>query len=212
MYIFTRSARLAPGNLRDSMAWALSVTEKVNQISEAQFHLWSTFNSPGVGSLSWVTTIEDLEVLEATNAKLMADDGYHSLIEQGANHLSADALNDGLIRLVVADADASATETHFVSVNQAVLAPGHSVRGIEVGIEIAQRAKKSVGRPVSFGASTTGEYGTVGWIGYYDSIQQLQTAQETLAADTDFAKYLDKEASQVYLPNRSSVTWYRKVN
>ena len=211
MYIFTRSARLAPGNLRDSMAWALSVTEKVNQISEAQFHLWSTFNSPGVGTLSWVTTIEDLEVLEATNAKLMADDGYHSLIEQGAKHLSADALNDGLIRLIVADADASAAETHFVSINQAVLAPGHAVRGIEVGIEIAQRAKRSVGRPVSFGASTTGEYGTVGWIGYYDSIQQLQTAQETLAADTDFAKYLDKEASQVYLPNRSSVTWYRKV-
>jgi hypothetical protein len=212
MYIFTRSARLAPGNLRDSTAWALSVTEKVNQVSEAPFHLWSTVNSPGVGTLSWAATIEDLEVLEATDAKLMADDGYHSLVEKGAKHLSADALNDSLIRLIVADAEASVTETHFVSVNQAVLAPGHSVRGIEVGIEIAQRAKKSVGRPVSFGASATGEYGTVGWIGYYDSVQQLQTAQEALAADTDFAKYLDKEASQVYLSNRSSVTWYRKVS
>ena len=70
MYIFT-CRRDSPGNFRDSMAWALSVTEKVNQISEAQFHLWSTFNSPGVGTLSWATTIEDLEVLEATNAKLM---------------------------------------------------------------------------------------------------------------------------------------------
>jgi hypothetical protein len=212
MYIFTRSARVAPGNLRDSMAWALSVTEKVNQISEARFNLWTRFNSPGVGTLSWAATIEDLDVLEATDAKLMADDSYHSLVQQGAKHLSADALNDGLIRLIVADADASATETHFVSVNQAVLAPGHSVRGIEVGIEIAQRAKKTVGRPVSFGASATGEYGTVDWIGYYDSVQQLQRAQETLAADADFAKYLDKEASQVYLPNGSSATWYRRVN
>ena len=212
MYIFTRSARLAPGNLRDSMAWALNMTEKVNQISEAQFRLWSTVNSPGVGTLTWATTIEDLEVLEATNAKLMADDGYHSLIEQGAKHLSADALNDSLIRLIVADPDASAAETQFVSVNQAVLAPGHSVRGVEVGVEIARRAKKTISRPVSFGASATGEYGTVNWIGYYDSIQQLQTAQEALAADTDFAKYIDKEASQAYLPTGSSVTWYRKVN
>jgi hypothetical protein len=212
MYIFTRSARLAPGNLRDSMSWALSITEKVNQISEAKFRLWSTVNSPGVGTLTWATTLEDLEVLEATDAKLMADDGYHSLVEQGAKHLSADALNDGLIRLIVADADASASESQFVSVNQAVLAPGHSVRGIEVGVEIAQRAKKAVGRPVSFGASATGEYGAVAWIGYYGSVQQLQKAQEALAADADFAKYLDKEAGQVYLPTRSSVTWYRRVN
>jgi hypothetical protein len=212
VYIFTRSARLAPGNLRDSMDWALNITEKVNQISEAEFHLWSTVNSPGVGTLTWAATFEDLEVREATEAKLMADDGYHSLVEQGAKHLAADALNDSLMRLIVADADASVTSTNFVSVNQAVLAPGHSVRGIEVGIEIAQRAKKSVGRPVSFGAAATGEYGLVGWIGYYDSIQQLQTAQEALAADTDFAKYLDKEASQVYLPDRSSVVWHRKVS
>jgi hypothetical protein len=211
MYIFTRSARLAPGNLHDSMDWALSVTEKVNQISEARFHLWSTVNSPSVGTLSWAAKIEDLEVLEATNAKLMADDSYHSLIDQGAKYLSADARNDSLTRLIVADAQASATDTQYVSVNQAVLAPGHSVRGIEVGVEIAQRARKSTGRPVSFGARATGEYGKVGWIGYYDSVQQLQTAQETLAADTDFAKYLDKEASQAYLPNRSSVTWHRKV-
>jgi len=211
MYIYTRSARLAPGNLRDSMAWALSMTEKVNQISEAQFHLWSTVNSPGIGTLSWAANIDDLAVLEATQAKLSADDGYHSLVAQSAKLLSADALNDNLIRLIVADADASATDTQFVSVNQAVLAPGHSVRGVEVGIEIAQRAKKSTGRPVSFGASATGEYGTVGWIGYYDSVQQLQSSQEALAADPDFAKYLDKEASQAYLSGRSSVTWYRKV-
>lgn len=212
MYIFTRSARLAPGNLRDSMSWALSVTDKVNQISEAKFHLWSTVNSPGVGTISWATTIEDLEVLEATDAKLMADDGYHSLVEQGAKHLSSDALNDSLIRLIVADADASADDMHFVSVNQAVLAPGHSVRGIEVGIEIAKRAKKAAGRPVSFGANATGEYGTVAWIGYYDSVHQLQKAQEALAADLDFAKYLDKDAGEAYLPARSSGTWYRRVN
>ncbi|HMC40667.1 MAG TPA: hypothetical protein VKI19_13455, partial [Acidimicrobiales bacterium] len=115
MYIFTRSARLAPGNFRDSMSWALTVTEKVNQISEADFHLWTTVNSPGVGTLSWAATIDDLEVLEATDAKLMADDSYHTLVEQGASHLSADALNDTLIRLIVADADAAAN-TQFVSV------------------------------------------------------------------------------------------------
>jgi hypothetical protein len=90
-------------------------------------------------------------------AKLMADAGYHSLVDQGAKYLSGDALNNGLIRLIVADADVSATDTHFVSVNQAVLAPGHSVRGIEVGIEVAQRGKKTAGCPVSFGASLTGD-------------------------------------------------------
>jgi hypothetical protein len=62
------------------------------------------------------------------------------------------------------------------------------------------------------GEQLPGDYGTVCWIGFYDSVQQLQSAQEALAADTDFAKYVDNEASQVFLPNTSSVTWYRKVN
>jgi hypothetical protein len=67
-------------------------------------------------------------------------------------------------------------------------------------------------RRIAARAPPVGEYGTVGRIGYYDSAQQLQKARETLAANMDFAEYLDKEACQVYVPSGSSVTWYRRVS
>ena len=40
MYTYTRSVRLGNGHKRDSLAWALEITEKVNQISETPFSLW----------------------------------------------------------------------------------------------------------------------------------------------------------------------------
>ena len=84
-------------------------------------------------------------------------------------------------------------------------------KGIELGVEIAQRAKKITGRPTSFGASQTGVYGAVGWIALYDSVDQVQKAEEALAADKGFAELLDKEASKAYLAGVSTQTLHRRV-
>ena len=50
MYLFTRTGRLRPGNTREGMAWAVGVTEKVNQITSLNVGLWTTFASPGTAS------------------------------------------------------------------------------------------------------------------------------------------------------------------
>jgi len=211
MYLFTRSARLGPGNLGDSMAWSIKITEKVNQISELDVSLWSTVFSPKTGTLAWTATVEDLAALEASDAKLMADTGYHSLVDDGAKFMSGDAIDDNLLRLIHADQDGASAQPQYASVVQAVLAPGSSVRGIELGVEIAQRAKKVTGRPTSFAAAETGMYGGVEWIAVYDSVEQLEKAGDALAADTTFGQFLDKEASKVYLSGVSTQTVYRRI-
>src|SRR4051794_4266605 len=73
MYLFSRTARLVPGSQVASIAWALNVTEKVNQIAEIDVSLWTRVFSPGVGMISWTALVDDLSLLEATDAKLMAD-------------------------------------------------------------------------------------------------------------------------------------------
>jgi hypothetical protein len=211
MYLFTRSTRLGTGNLREQMAWSQSMTEKVNQISELEFTLWTTVFSPAVGTLVWTTRVEDLASLEATQDKLMVDDGYHALVEAGSKFSSGEALNDELLQLVHADPDAANAARQYVSVVRAVLAPGRSARGIELGVEIAQRAKKITGRPTSFGVGATGIYGGVEWISLYESVEQVQKAQEAIAADTSFAQLIDKEASQAYLHGVATQTVYRKI-
>lgn len=209
-YLFTRSARLAPGNVPAAMAWAVKITEKVNAIAETRVSLWSTVMSPELGRLTWTTLVEDLAVLTATDEKLMADSGYQELSAQGAEFDSGSGIEDGLVRYVHADRDGVDRAT-YATVVRAVLAPGSSVKGIELGVEIAQRAKAITGRPTSFGVSQTGTYGGVGWTALYESIDQVQAAAETLAADSGFGKLLDEKASKAYLPGHSTQTISRKI-
>ena len=210
-YLFTRRARLAPGNLLDSMAWSAKITEKVNAISELEVNLWTAVFSPKQGTMSWTCTVEDLVQLETSEAKLLADSGYISLVEEGARFGDDQGVDDALVNLVLADPDGANGERQYATVVTAVLAPGSFTRGIEVGVDIAQKAKKITGRPTSFGVSQTGVYGEVGWIALYDSVDQVQSASEALAADTSFSALLDKEASKAYLAGQSTQTVHRRI-
>jgi hypothetical protein len=210
MYLFTRSARLGPGNPAEQASWAISVTEKVNQISELQVSLWSRVFSPGLGTLAWTAATEDLSTLEATDSKLLADSGYLSLLEQGQKYDSGQGADDSLIQLVHADADAANTEPQYASVVDAVIAPGQLNKAVEAGVEIAHAAKLATGRPTSFGVASTGAYGGVAWIVLYDSVEQLQKAEQDLNADSGFSERVDK-VGPLYLPGVTTQTVYRRI-
>ena len=49
MYLFSRRARLAPGNTRASMTWASGITEKANQITGLNIVV------PAHGTFTWHT-------------------------------------------------------------------------------------------------------------------------------------------------------------
>ena len=211
MYLFHRSARLGPGSAHEQMSWSLSMTEKVNQISETPVSLWTPFLSPGVNTLIWTTMVDSLSTLEAANDKLLVDEGYHMLLEQGARYASTDAINDGLVQFLQLEATNVTNPPAYVSVVQAQLAPGSYVHGIEVGLEIAQRAKAASGVDVSFAIATTGIYGQVEWHAGYDSVEHLQRANEALNADISFAQYLDSEVKQVYQPTGATQKVFRRL-
>ena len=210
MYLFSRSIRLGAGNPEKQLAWALKVTEKVNQISEVPVELWSSVFSPRADTLVWTATVDDLLTLETIDNKLISDSGYVSLVEEGAAHGSGDPIDDALLQFVFADPASAEVSATYATTVQATLTPGGMGRGIELGVETAQRAGKISGCPTSFGTSMTGTYGSVEWVSVYTSIEQLQRGQEAIAADADFAKLLDKELSKVYLPGAVQLAW-RKI-
>jgi hypothetical protein len=211
MYIFTRTVRLGAGNPEKQLAWALKMTEKVNQISETPVSLWMSVFSPRSETLVWTATVDDLLTLERVEGKLMGDSSYLSLVEEGAAHSSGDPVDDGLLQLILADTAAAEIDATYATTVQATLAPGGSTRGTELGVETAQRAGKITGCPTSFAVSMTGPYGGVEWITTYSSVAQLQTAQEAISADVDFAKLVDKELSKVYLPGVAVQLAWRKL-
>ena len=199
MYLFSRTVRLGPGNPEKQLAWALKMTEKVNQVSEVPVSLWTTVFSPSANRLAWTAIIEDLVTLETAQNKLMADSGYESLVEEAppmpratrstmACCSSSRRPQGGRDRVALRGRGASNAGSRR-----------HGARD-ELGVETAQRAGQITGSPTSFALAMTGGYGVVEWLSVYTSIEELQRGQEAIAEDADFNQKVDKELSQVYLP------------
>jgi hypothetical protein len=109
----------------DAMAWSTRIAEKVNAISEVPVSLWSTVFSPRLGALSWTAVVDDLSQLEALDAKLLADGGYVSLVEEGARFTSDEGIDDAVVQLIHADPDGAAGG-QYATVVQAVITPAAS--------------------------------------------------------------------------------------
>jgi hypothetical protein len=211
MYLFSRRARLAPGNTRAAMTWATSITEKVNQIVGLNTSLYAQTFSPEVGTLVWSTFVPDLATLESANDKLLVDDGYVSMVDAGAKFAEG-TIDDSLLQLISGEADPN-RHIEYATTVQSVCANGSVVRGIELGVEIAQRAEKVIGSPVLFATAATGGYGGVAWITGYSDVQALEASQQALAADTKFGEFIDKSVRGVYVedPTATQSLVYRRV-
>jgi hypothetical protein len=96
---------------------------------------------------------------------------------------------------------------------RAVCATGNVARGLEAGIELAQRAEKIMSTPSLFLADVTGSYGGVAWASGYENVQALEAAQQALAGDESWAKFVDKATAGVYAdePSLTTQTIYRRL-
>jgi hypothetical protein len=196
MYLFSRRARLAPGNTRAAMTWATDITEKANQITELTVSAFTSTFSPEVGTVVWSTVAPDLASLEAANDKLLADDGYVVMIDEGSR-LIQPGIDDTLLQIVHGDIDPNRRVEYAISV-QAVCSSGNVARGMELGIDIAQRAQAITGIPSLFASGLTGPYGSVAWLSGFADIQEMERAQQALAADASLTKFIDDNVPGVY--------------
>jgi len=211
MYLFARRARLAPGNTTAAMTWATNITEKATQVGGLPISLFSQVFSPELGVLSWSTFVPDLQTLETATDKLNVDQGFVSMIDEGAK-FDAGVADDMLGQVVYGEPDPN-RQVEYATVVEAVCASGAITKGIELGVEIAQRAEKAMGEQTMFLTAVTGTYGGVSWITGYNDIKAMEAAQQKLAADTKFSEYVDKSVKGVYAeePTLTRQLIYRRI-
>jgi hypothetical protein len=210
MYLFSRSARLGAGKFRDAGAWAVGITEKVNQITEINVSLWAPVFSPGVGTLVWSSMVQDLAELENAEAKLLVDDAYVSEIDRGAEFLSAQGVDDHLSQLVHGELDPD-QKPAYVAVVTSVLAAGNFGSGIALGIEVCERVKQITGVPTAFAIDSTGAYGGVSWISAHANVQELERSEQAINSDAGFMEFIDSQVSHAYQPSGTAQTVYRRL-
>ena len=211
MYLFSRRVRIAGGHTRNAMEWAIGQTEKVNKITGLQVSLYMQLFSPEVGVMAWSTFVPDLATLEAAGDKLNVDDDFVSATDKGAALLVGGA-DDTLAQVIYGEPDPN-RQIEYVTTVRAVCAAGSVARGLELGVDLAQRVEKITGTPSLFLADVTGMYGGVGWASGHANVQAMEAAQQKLAADPSWAKYVDKEVKETYADEPSLTTQliYRRV-
>jgi hypothetical protein len=204
MYLFSRRVRIGGGQTRAAMEWALGQTEKANRITGLQLSLYMQLYSPEVGVIGWSTFVPDLATLEAAGDKLNVDDDFVSATDKGAALLVGGA-DDSLAQVLYGEPDPN-RQVEYVTTVRAVCATGNLARGLELGVELAQRVEKITGIPSLFLADVTGIYGGVGWVSGYANVQEMEAAQQTLAADPSWAKDVDEAVKGTYAEEPSLTT------
>jgi hypothetical protein len=204
MYLFSRQVRLGGGQTRKAMEWALAQTEKVNQVSGLEVGLFTQVFSPEVGVVSWSTFVPDLATLETAGDKLNLDDAMVAATDAGSAFVDGGA-SDRLMQVVHGAPDPARSIEYVTSIT-AICASGHVGRAMELGVEIAVRAEKITGTPTMFVSDVTGNYGGVGWLSGHESVQAMEAAEQAMAADAGWLKFIDKETSGVYAENTSPTT------
>ena len=206
MYLFTRTARLAPGHIRESLAWAADITDRVNRLGIVEANLWSRVMSPGFGTLGWSAVVPDLATIETVDAKLQADEGYLDAVDAAATLLLPGSVDDAVYLFVHGAPDGTAqTPPEYVAAVEATIQPGAMQDGLALGVEIAERAQALSGHPTAFCMATTGAFGRVAWFTAYGDIESLQAGEQATYADQAFMELLDGQAATAYEDGETSV-------
>lgn len=197
MYLLARQV-----NLRglDSQKWAVEIGAAAAAGLGNEVGVWATVLSPGVGTVTWTSSWEDLSALEKGFASLSTNAKYLELAAQGAEFVNG-PIDDALYETVY-EGSAPATDATYAGTVTAVCAPGNYARGMMGGVEIAQAAEKVSGVSTGFLAGQTGSYGSVLWLAGYKDIAAYEAAQHALAADTTFIGLIDSTTG-AYQPDPS---------
>ncbi len=196
MYLFSRQTRLAGGHGLRGVEWAAEMCERVNQSTDLDLSLWGRMFSPEFGTIAFTAFVEDLAQIEAAADTLNADNGYIEASNEGAG-LTIGGLDDSLGELVHGAPNPD-VQPQYVSVVQSVCANGAAVKGIVLGVELAQKAEAITGAPTLFGRNLTGNYGGVSWISGALDVAGLEANQAALAADPDWAAAIEESTAGVY--------------
>jgi hypothetical protein len=193
------------------MAWAVGITEKANQVTGLGATLYSQMYGPEAGTVVWSAFVPDLMTLEAAGDKLLADNTYVALADEGSAMLTGGP-DDALLQVIHGEVDPD-REVEYATAVRAVCANGRVGRGLQLGVEIAQRAEQITGAPTMFLAGMTGPYGGVLWVTGFSDARAMDAAQQALMSDANWTEFIDREVADVYAPEPALTTQliYRHV-
>jgi hypothetical protein len=215
MYMFSRQVRLTGHRMPEAIAMAHQISDHATQIIGFPMNLWTRAFSPNALSIAFTAMVPDLATLEAATDKLNVDGPFQDQVEKAMQYVVPGAMDDHLDMVVhptETTPPASSRLPAYAGVTTSTIIDGQMLRGITIGVELAQTAERVMGVPVTFLAGDTGNYGGTAWLIQFDDINAVQRGNEALTMSAEFAAIVER-AAQVFssTPGGTTTTLYRRV-
>ena len=199
MYLFTRRARLNGHRTRQALDHLMALAEYSHQLTGVPIGIWSDVYGEEVGTLHFASFVADLTALEMAMDKTAVDDEWQEMAEKALEYMTPDGVHDTLATVVHPEPlpGGGGSARYTVTVDSACR-PGQLMRGIALGVEIAQRAQELTGRPVLFLADDTNRYAGLHWIFQYHDAAEMEALGDRVLTDMGFMHLIDAQTASVY--------------
>jgi len=197
MYLFTRRVVTNPAQFRAGVAHAISMTEYVNQRTDLELSLYQTLQGEPLGTLTFAYRTESFAASLESVDEMIASDEYLSKVEAGAAYYVGNAV-DRLGRFAHIAGELSGPPAAASVVTATINLPQVS-RAMEWSVDVADYITNLSGVPIAVVTSNVGQYGTVSWISYGQSVAQLEQSQEKSNADPGFLQRL-ADSAELFVP------------
>jgi hypothetical protein len=188
MLLFTRRVVVNPGQIRAGMAHALEILEFVNEKTELDVSLYQVLQGAPLGTLTFAFQTESYSAsVEATDALVQSDE-YLDKVEAGAKYFVGNP-EDRLAEFLHVAGKVSGPPA-AASVVSATLEVSRASSAISWAIELANYTNNLTAQPMAVLMSNLGQYGTVSWLGYGQSLATLEEAGKKTNADPGFIQRL----------------------
>ena len=208
MYLFTRRVVTSPAHFRVGVAHAIAMTEYVNQRTDLEVALFQALQGEPLGTLTFAYRTESFAASLESVDEMLSSDEYLAKVEEGAGYYVGNAV-DRLGTFVHIAGEVSGPPAAASVVTATIDVPLVS-KAMEWSVELADYTANLSGVPIAVVTSNFGQYGTVSWISYGQSVAQLEQSQEKTNSDPGFLQRLADSAG-LFVPGSGTGALSRRI-
>jgi hypothetical protein len=208
MYLCTRRVVVNPIHMRAGMAHAIAMTEYVNKKSNLEVSLFQVLQGEQLGTLSFAYRTDSYAASLESADKLVGSDEYLAKIEEGASYfLGTPEDRLGTITHIAGEVSGPPAAASVVT---ATLDLPQVAKAMAWSVDVADYTANLGGVPVAVITSNFGQFGTVSWISYGQSVAQLEQSQEKINSDPGYLQRLADSAG-FFVPSSGVGVLSRKI-
>jgi hypothetical protein len=190
------------------MAHAREMLEYVNQKTDLQVSLFQVLQGAPLGTLTYAYRTDSYAASVQEADKLIGSDEYLGKVEAGASYFVGNP-QDRLGAYIHAAGEVSSPPA-AASIVTAQLEVAQTRKAIAWSVELADYMNNATGVPTAVLTSNTGEYGSISWLNYGESLAQLEEANAKTSADPGFLQRLEDSAG-FFVPGSGVGMLSRKI-